>query len=1050
MRHPWKMSWRGAVTLLGLAVASSAVAADSWLAVSSAGVQLADTSAVQAPAFEIHQSDLNGLVVSSHLHGLQVASRANDAGKFVELSWPGAKPSGAVGTPALPVIRELFVAPAGATISVQSDLGTAVLVDQQTLGQPVLVWPVQPPVEKTPGARENAPFVLDRAGYATDAALPAEPVSVKELGVVRGQRLCMLEIRPVAYNAVQQTLTLYPDVAVEIGFDGGYLPQDAMNPLPGFRRVVLNPEIVPQGMQRGQGNYLIVVPDTFAMSITPFANAKAAQGYTVLTHQVADGTSNSAIKSYISSLWGTPDAPDYVLLVGDTQFIPHWVGQGTGSPDTDLQYGCMDGSSDWYPDIAVGRFPVDNLNELNALVAKTLYVENGPLADPDYLKRAVFMASVDNYQISEGTHNYVINTHLEPNEYLCDKLYQVTYGADTQDVRDSFNDGRFYGVYSGHGGTYSWADGPPFSQNDVQNLTNENMYAYICSFACVTGAFAVDECFMETWVLVPDKGAAVAWGSSVNSYWDEDDILERVLFDAIFDEELDRPKEAAPMFDEGKMRLLDHYGPSGMIRRYFEMYNVMGDPALPLPGSCSDAGVLTLDSPKYACEATATVSLNDCGLNLDDNMVETVVVEIDSDSEAGETVLLTETNAGSALFEGSIMLSGTDDVGVLLVAEGDTVTVTYVDADNGNGEQVTVTADAIVDCTGPTISNVSVIELEARDAVVGFDADEMARGVVHYGLSCQNLNEQAGGGFAMSPTVAISGLDDNTTYYFMVEAYDEAGNMTADPECYTFTTPEVPDFFTEEFTSNDLAYLMLTFRVVGGNDHYDACVEEIAALPTDPAGGTTLSLSDDDSEQVSVMGGQVALYGVSYSSFFVGSNGYITFGSGDTDYTESLEDHFDMPRISALFDDLNPNSGGTISYKQLADRVAVTWEDLPEYYSEGSNTFQVELYFDGTIVIAYEALGSADNIVGLSEGEGVSPDYLEMDLSALGDCTLPGDMNCDGVVDFDDIDPFVLALGGEAGYYAAYPTCNWLNGDCDGNGTVDFDDINPFVALIGN
>ncbi len=61
----------------------------------------------------------------------------------------------------------------------------------------------------------------------------------------------------------------------------------------------------------------------------------------------------------------------------------------------------------------------------------------------------------------------------------------------------------------------------------------------------------------------------------------------------------------------------------------------------------------------------------------------------------------------------------------------------------------------------------------------------------------------------------------------------------------------------------------------------------------------------------------------------------------------------------------------------------------------------------------------------------------------------PGDMNCSGVVDFDDIGPFVLALTGPAAYAAQYPHCPWLNGDCDGNGTVDFDDIDPFVALLG-
>jgi hypothetical protein len=64
-------------------------------------------------------------------------------------------------------------------------------------------------------------------------------------------------------------------------------------------------------------------------------------------------------------------------------------------------------------------------------------------------------------------------------------------------------------------------------------------------------------------------------------------------------------------------------------------------------------------------------------------------------------------------------------------------------------------------------------------------------------------------------------------------------------------------------------------------------------------------------------------------------------------------------------------------------------------------------------------------------------------------CGFPGDMNCSGAVDFDDIDPFVLALSGEEGYEAQYPDCQWLNGDIDHNGAVDFDDIDPFVALLG-
>jgi hypothetical protein len=67
---------------------------------------------------------------------------------------------------------------------------------------------------------------------------------------------------------------------------------------------------------------------------------------------------------------------------------------------------------------------------------------------------------------------------------------------------------------------------------------------------------------------------------------------------------------------------------------------------------------------------------------------------------------------------------------------------------------------------------------------------------------------------------------------------------------------------------------------------------------------------------------------------------------------------------------------------------------------------------------------------------------------SLGLKAFYGDLNCDGVVNFDDINPFVLALSDPTGYQSQYPNCNILNGDCNGDGNVNFDDINPFVAIL--
>jgi len=61
---------------------------------------------------------------------------------------------------------------------------------------------------------------------------------------------------------------------------------------------------------------------------------------------------------------------------------------------------------------------------------------------------------------------------------------------------------------------------------------------------------------------------------------------------------------------------------------------------------------------------------------------------------------------------------------------------------------------------------------------------------------------------------------------------------------------------------------------------------------------------------------------------------------------------------------------------------------------------------------------------------------------------LKGDLNCDGTVDFGDINPFILALSNPIEYGNMYPGCPILNGDINDDSVLDFGDINPFVTLL--
>jgi endonuclease/exonuclease/phosphatase family metal-dependent hydrolase len=61
-----------------------------------------------------------------------------------------------------------------------------------------------------------------------------------------------------------------------------------------------------------------------------------------------------------------------------------------------------------------------------------------------------------------------------------------------------------------------------------------------------------------------------------------------------------------------------------------------------------------------------------------------------------------------------------------------------------------------------------------------------------------------------------------------------------------------------------------------------------------------------------------------------------------------------------------------------------------------------------------------------------------------------GDTTCDGAINFEDIDPFVVALVSIEQYQAEFPNCDWRTADIDGDGDVDFEDIDPFVECIVN
>jgi hypothetical protein len=137
--------------------------------------------------------------------------------------------------------------------------------------------------------------------------------------------------------------------------------------------------------------------------------------------------------------------------------------------------------------------------------------------------------------------------------------------------------------------------------------------------------------------------------------------------------------------------------------------------------------------------------------------------------------------------------------------------------------------------------------------------------------------------------------------------------------------------------------------------------------------------------------------------------------------------------------ELNFQTDGPIICQALFQRLAPR---APQYGAQINYAGdRLEIYFDPAYTVTQGGL-----IFGTNSGSPGCSGTLEIPPPTPP--SLPGDLNCDGVVDFYDINAFVLAISDPLAYQAAYPGCNIMNGDCNGDGVVDFGDINDFVALL--
>ncbi len=140
-------------------------------------------------------------------------------------------------------------------------------------------------------------------------------------------------------------------------------------------------------------------------------------------------------------------------------------------------------------------------------------------------------------------------------------------------------------------------------------------------------------------------------------------------------------------------------------------------------------------------------------------------------------------------------------------------------------------------------------------------------------------------------------------------------------------------------------------------------------------GGAVVAQGDDTYQYVSLPFA-FNFYGNIYTGLYVSSNGYVSFGSGYSNYSNGCIPSTSTPNnaVYAFWDDLVPTGGsnGNIYAKQIdSGTFVIEWYQVKQYGGSFYQTFEVVLRNDHSITLQYQSVsntGSATVGVGNATG----------------------------------------------------------------------------------
>jgi Peptidase family C25/Right handed beta helix region len=350
--------------------------------------------------------------------------------------------------------------------------------------------------------------------------------------------------------------------------------------------------------ETNRADYLMVGPRELLDAAGPLLDLRRRQGLesrAVALEEIdsefgygeADPRAIREFLFYAYHSWQRP-APRYVVLVGDATYDFKDV-LGTGVRNevppmmvktsylwtaSDAAYAAVNGE-DILPDLAIGRLPAANVDELRVMIAKILAYEAG---GPSIRGRAVLVAdNPDSAGDFERNADEIADTVLASSNPRRIYLSRLGVAATRDAIVDAFDDGAALLSYVGHGGIHLWASENIFDRSRVETLAEQPEQPVVLTLNCLNGYFLFPyfDSLSEELVKAEGKGAIASISPSGLSL---DEPAHR-YHEALLSELVSgRHRRLGDAF----LSAQSDYAATGAFPELLRIYHLFGDPALML------------------------------------------------------------------------------------------------------------------------------------------------------------------------------------------------------------------------------------------------------------------------------------------------------------------------------------------------------------------------------------------------------------------------------------------------------------------------------------